>query len=269
MKKLWLFIFVLVATYSNVAAQNLNVSGKVISEDDGMPIPGVNVAVEGMSIGTITDFDGNYSIKVPGNATDLVFSYVGFVTQQVQIQGRTEVDITMQTNIQELSEVVITGYGDRDKTSFTGSAGIVGGEQIEDRPFANVEQALQGNVAGVQLTASSGTPGSVQDIRIRGISSITAGNAPLYVIDGVPVVSGTNQSSGALYGNLSATAALSANDIESITVLKDASATALYGARGANGVVVITTKKGNLANQYLRFQVKLDELIGRLTDQKC
>lgn len=244
------------STYGALA-QDVTISGTVSSVDDSMPVPGVNVSVEGMGIGAVTDFDGKYSIKVPNGNGALIFSYVGFVTQRIEIQGRTNIDVRLQTNVEELEEVVITGYGDRDKTSFTGSAGIVGGDQIEDRPFANVEQALQGNVAGVQLTASSGTPGSVQDIRIRGISSITAGNAPLYVIDGVPVVSGTNQSSGALYGNLSATAALSANDIESITVLKDASATALYGARGANGVVVITTKKGKSGKPVFTFSSQI------------
>ncbi len=257
MKKLWLLIIVLAVTFSSATAQNLNVSGMVVSEDDGMPIPGVNVTVEGMSIGTITDFDGNYSINVPSGATTLVFSYVGFVTQQVQIQGRTQVNITMKTNVEELSEVVITGYGDRDKISFTGSAGIVGGEQLEDKAYSNVESALQGNVAGVQLTTTSGTPGSAQDIRIRGISSITAGNEPLFVIDGVPVVSGTNQSSGPFYGNLSAMASLSSNDIESITVLKDASATALYGARGTNGVIVITTKKGKSGKPVFTFSSQI------------
>jgi len=245
MKKLLFSILFCCATlFSTANAQNRIITGNVSSEEDGLPLPGVNVLAAGSNIGAFTDIDGNYSIEVPNQTNVLVFSYVGFLSKEVEIQGRNTLNVLLSTNQEQLQEVVITGYGDRDRASYTGSASVLNATEIEDKPFSNVEQVLQGNVAGVSLSASSGTPGSVQDIRIRGISSITAGNSPLFVIDGVPVVNGTNQSSGNLYGNLSALSSLSSNDIASITVLKDASATALYGARGANGVIVITTKKG-------------------------
>jgi len=261
MKKFLLVILTLgITCLGEVNAQDLFVSGTVTSEDDGLPLPGVNVMVAGEDTGAVTDFNGNYSIEVPQNSNTLIFSFLGFVTQEVEVNGRTEIDVSLTTNQEQLSEVVVTGYGDRNKESFTGSASVLGGEQIEDRPFSNVEQALQGNVAGVQLAASSGTPGSVQNIQIRGISSITAGNSPLFVIDGVPVVNGTNQSSGNLYGNLGIMASLSPSDIESMTVLKDASATALYGARGANGVIVITTKKGKSGKPVFTFSTQIGTL---------
>lgn len=261
MKNFLLITLILgLTSFITVNAQENVVSGTVSSEDDGLPLPGVNVTVDGTDIGTVTDFNGKYSIEVPEEANTLIFSFLGFVSQEVEINDRNIIDIALTTNQEQLSEVVITGYGERDQASFTGSASVLGGEQIEDRPFSNVEQALQGNVAGVQLSASSGTPGSVQEIRIRGISSITAGNSPLFVIDGVPVVNGTNQSSGNLYGNLSAMASLSSNDIESITVLKDASATALYGARGANGVIVVTTKKGKSGKPVFTFSSQIGKV---------
>lgn len=260
MKNFCFLSFILVLCFNTLQAQDFQVSGSVTSDDDNSPLPGVTVRVKNSNTGAVTDFDGNYSIVAPAQNDTLVFSFVGFVSQEIGINARASIDVSLATNQEQLSEVVVTGYGDRDRASFTGSASVVGEELIEDRPFSNVEQALQGNVAGVQLSASSGTPGSVQDIRIRGISSITAGNSPLFVIDGVPVVNGTNQSSGTSYGNLSAMASLSNNDIESITVLKDASATALYGARGGNGVIVITTKKGKAGKPVFSFSSQVGAL---------
>lgn len=259
MKKILFSILILCITLLNSAnAQNRMVSGTVSSEENRLPLPGVNVSVAGGDIGAVTDFDGNYTIQLSEGENTLIFSFVGFVSKEVEINGRNTINVALITNQEQLSEVVVTGYGERDRDSFTGSSAALGGEQIEDRPFGNVEQALQGNIAGLQLSSSSGTPGSVQNIRIRGISSITAGNSPLFVIDGVPVVNGTNQSSGtALYGNLSPMAAVSSNDIESMTVLKGASATALYGARGANGVIVITTKKGKAGEPVFSFSSQI------------
>ncbi len=260
MKIKWLFFVVLVTIITTSSlAQDSEVSGVVSSIDDGMPLIGANVIIDGTSIGTTTDFDGKYSIAIPEDASALVFSYIGYADQTVEIAGRSEINVALEEITNDLEGVVVTGYGNRAKTSFTGSAAAIDIDKIEGSPLSNIESALQGNIAGVQLGSSSGTPGSTQDIRIRGVSSITAGNDPLYVIDGVPVSSGNAQTdeNEALYGNLGVMASLSPNDIASITVLKDASATALYGARGSNGVIVITTKKGKSSKPVFTFSTQV------------
>ncbi|MEN7549363.1 TonB-dependent receptor [Rapidithrix thailandica] len=226
-----------------VYAQDKTINGKVTAAEDGSPLPGVNIMVKGTSVGAISDIKGEYKISVPSEATTLVFSFIGFATQEVEIGSNSTVNVQLTAGLTELTEVVITGYGERSKISYTGSVSSLGGEKIENTPVATVDQVLQGNVAGVQLSASSGTPGAVQDIRIRGVSSITADNDPLIVIDGIPVISGELDRSTST-GSLSVLSSLNPNDIESINVLKDAAATALYGARGANGVIIVTTKKG-------------------------
>jgi TonB-dependent starch-binding outer membrane protein SusC len=223
-------------------AQEAQMITGTVTDDSGMPLPGVNVLIRGTSEGTQTDFDGNYSILArPQNF--LVFSYIGFQTAERRVGDRPRIDVTLATDAAELEEVVVMGYVQKRKDDMTGSAVQLGAEKLEEVQTASVDQALQGKVAGLNITSASGTPGSVTDIRIRGRSSITAGNEPLYVIDGVPVVSGNVSGSGAS-SSLNALASLNTQDIQSITVLKDASATAAYGARGANGVIVITTKNG-------------------------
>ncbi len=212
-----------------VTAQNQRVTGIVVSEEDGQPIIGASVSVKGASVGAISDIDGKFSISnVPSSAKTLVISYIGMVTQEVAI--KQNVKIVLKSNAQVTDEVVVVAYGTAKKSSFTGSAQVIKNDQIEKRVVANVSKALDGVVAGVQSTAGSGQPGSGASVVIRGFGSINASNNPLYVVDGIP-----------FDGNISS---INPNDIESMTVLKDASAGALYGARGANGVVMITTKRG-------------------------
>ncbi|MCM8571001.1 TonB-dependent receptor [Gramella jeungdoensis] len=231
-------------------AQEKTVSGTVLDED-GLPLPGVNVIVKGTSNGAQTDFDGNYDIDVEvGNV--MVFSYVGFASQEITVGSSDVYNVTMAVDAGALEEVVVTGYVTQKKSDVTGSLVEVSEEKLSEYAAASVDQALQGNVAGLTVSNSSGTPGSVANIRIRGISSITAGNEPLYVIDGVPVNNG-NVSASTATSTISALAAIDQSTIESITVLKDASATAQYGARGANGVILITTKGGKYGTTKFNF----------------
>jgi TonB-dependent starch-binding outer membrane protein SusC len=234
-------VFLLLLSAVTTYAQRA-VTGVVREGETNSPLPGVNVLVKGTANGTTTDADGKFTLAAADNDI-LVFSFIGMETQEITIGNQTSIQINMVANTRQLAEVVVTGYGDRSASSFTGSAVTLGTEKIRDVPMPTVDQALQGNIAGLQLAATSGTPGSVQDIRIRGISSINASNDPLFVIDGVPVVSGENVRETST-GTLSVLSALNQNDIENITVLKDAGATAMYGARGSNGVIIITTKKG-------------------------
>lgn len=222
-------------------AQEKTVTGTVL-DDDGLPLPGVNVIEKGTNNGTQTDFDGNYSISI-GQGSVLVFSYVGFASQEITVGSSNSYDVTLASDADALQEVVVLGYSTKGVEEVTGSSVSVGGEEVANIPVPSVEQALQGKVAGVQISMSSGTPGSTQDVRIRGLSSLTLNNEPLYVIDGVPVVN-NNVSGSTAYSSLNPLATINPQDIASITVLKDASATAAYGARGSNGVIVITTKSG-------------------------
>jgi TonB-linked SusC/RagA family outer membrane protein len=230
-----------VFSFQAAVAQN-TISGKVT--DNSGPLPGVNVVVQGTTNGTVTDFDGNYSIRVPEDATTLVFSYIGYTTRQISINGRTEIDITMTEDAQALSEVVVVGYGTQRKADLTGAVGSIGAAQIETKPITSPDQALAGTIAGVNITNRSGDPGAPISVNIRGIGTPGV-NDPLWVIDGVPIVQTTN-----ITVNTSSTtdsnplAGLNANDIESIDVLKDAASTAIYGARAANGVIIVTTKRG-------------------------
>ena len=210
------------------------VSGTVVSEDDGQPLPGVTILVRGSNTGTVTDLDGNYTITVPDGASVLVISSIGFVQQEIPVGDRTTIHIILQTDMQQLSEVVVVGYGTQKKANITGSIGQIEPENLTERPLLTVDQALVGQMAGVRVKQTSGVPGRAFDIQIRGTGSITANNQPLYVIDGFPLES----SAGNPLGNISP------NDIESIQVLKDASAAAIYGSRASNGVVIISTKTG-------------------------
>ncbi|TDU43950.1 TonB-linked SusC/RagA family outer membrane protein [Gelidibacter sediminis] len=223
-------------------AQEKAVSGTVTSVSDGFPLPGVNVLVKGTTRGVQTDFDGNYTINVSTGET-LVFSFVSMLKKEVVVGASNTINVALEEDIAALDEVVVTGYASYRKSEVTGSTVQLGNSQLTDIITPTVDQALQGKVAGLTISGNSGTPGSTSNIRIRGISSITAGNEPLYVIDGVPMNNDNVSSSDAtsFFSNL---ASFDSNNIETITVLKDASATAQYGARGANGVIVITTKGG-------------------------
>ncbi len=227
-------------------AQN-TVSGTV--SDANGPVPGVNIVVKGTSNGAQSDFDGNYSIdNVDSNAT-LVFSYIGYTTQEMAVNGQSRIDVTLQEDIEALGEVVVIGYGTTTVKDATGAVTAVTAEDFNQGVITSPEQLIQGKTAGVQISQSSGEPGAGIDIRIRGANSIRSNNNPLFVIDGVPlsgentVAEGGNVGFGTS-GTKNPLAFLNPNDIESISILKDASATAIYGSRGANGVVIITTKSG-------------------------
>ena len=219
--------------------QTVQITGVVTSSEDGLPLPGVTVKVQGTTIGTITGPDGVYTLQVPREATALEFSFIGMQSQVVQISGSTRVNVTMASDLVAMEEVVVIAYGTAKKGSFTGAAAQIESKKIETRPIANVTQAIEGTNPGIQATSASGQPGSGQDIRIRGFGSVSASNSPLYVVDGVPY-------SGSI-GNLNS------QDIESISVLKDAASSALYGNKAANGVVMITTKRGSKSRSSVQF----------------
>jgi TonB-linked SusC/RagA family outer membrane protein len=230
MKKIALFLSILLFMGITVAnAQTKVVTGTVTSSDDGSSIPGVSVAVKGTTIGMVTKLDGEYSLQVPEDATTLVFSFVGMKNVEKEIVGSV-IDVVMEAETVGLEEVMIVAYGTATKESFTGSASTIETEDIVKRQVSNITKGLAGQVAGVQTISANGQPGTSATVRIRGIGSMSASNAPLYVIDGVPYD-----------GSISA---INPNDIATLTVLKDAAASAIYGARGANGVILITTKKG-------------------------
>lgn len=256
MKKFTMLLVCLAMFGIHVAnAQQRTITGTVTSAEDGMGLPGVSVSVKGTTLGAATDIDGKYALNVPQDAQILVFSSVGMQTQEITIGASNNISVAMKPSTVDLGDVVVMGYVSQSKSEVTGSAVQVSAEEIADMPVATVDQALQGKVAGVNVSGTSGTPGASQQIRIRGRSSITAGNAPLYVIDGVPMISGdvlSTASTGA--SSLSSIASLNNSDIESVTVLKDASATAAYGARGANGVIIITTKSGRAGKANFNFK---------------
>lgn len=218
---------------------NVKIKGKVVDET-GAPLPGVSVKVQGTSTGTVTNIDGQYDITVPQGAS-LVFSYIGYTAQTVETANKTQINITLKPDAAatKLNEVVVIGYGTQRKTDLTGSVASVSGRDLDKTPVTGADQMLQGRVSGLQLTQSDGQPGSSTSIRIRGTNSINSGNEPLYVVDGFAGV-----------GNLSS---INPNDIQSIEVLKDASSTAIYGSRGANGVILITTKKGKAGQNTINF----------------
>ncbi|HAQ52826.1 MAG TPA: SusC/RagA family TonB-linked outer membrane protein, partial [Flavobacteriaceae bacterium] len=221
-------------------AQEKTVSGKV-TDQNGAPLPGVSVLVVGTTTGTQSDFDGLYSISVAQGAT-LRFSYIGQKTQDVVVGSSNTIDVQLAEDAQALEEVIVTGFGNVSKTSFAGSAKVVSGENISNKSFTNVSQALAGEAAGVAVFNTSGQPGSSSTIRIRGFGSVNGSEAPLYIVDDAPFGGSLND--------------INPNDIKSVTVLKDASATSLYGARGANGVIVITTKRGRDAGNAINVSVK-------------
>lgn len=212
-------------------AQGRLITGKV-TDESGAGLPGVTVKVVGTSTGTITDIDGNYKINL--NTGALRFSYIGFVTQEIAVTNQASINVVLLEETKQLNEVVIVGYGTQKKKDLTTAVSVVGEKEIKDRPITSAAQALQGKAAGVQVVQPSGKPGSGLSVRVRGATSVLAGNEPLYVVDGVP----TTDISG-----------ISPTDISSMSVLKDASSSAIYGARAANGVVLITTKKGESNTQ--------------------
>lgn len=210
-------------------ADDIRVSGTVVSE--GEPLPGASVVVKGTGSGTVTDADGRYAITVP-SASTLVFSFIGLQTREEKVDGRTRIDVDLLPDSELLDEVMVVAYATAKKYSFTGAASTVKGDEIARMQTSNVSRALEGTVPGLQASAASGQPGTDAEIRIRGIGSINASSAPLYVVDGLPFDGSINS--------------INPEDIASITVLKDAASAALYGSRGANGVIIITTKQGHI-----------------------
>ncbi len=230
----------------------------VVSDNSG-PLPGVNVLVKGTTNGAQTNFDGEYTLENVASDAILVFSYVGYKTQEVNVGGQNNIAITLEEDAALLDEVVIVGYGSVNKKDATGAVDVVNADEFNRGVTTSPEQLLQGRSAGVQVTTSSGEPGAGASIRIRGSSSVRSGNDPLYVIDGVPFNNDTN-SPGSDTGNISGSTSaknplnfINSNDIESISVLKDASATAIYGSRAANGVIIITTKSGKKGQGRLNY----------------
>ena len=229
-KKLLVSIFSLLLIHGISWAQERVVSGKVTSQDDGSSLPGVNVVVKGTTNGTVTDTNGQYQLSVASDGgTTLIFTFIGFQTQEVQVGQRSIVDVNLITDVTQLEEVIVTAYGTTTKEAFTGSAGVVSSSQLLTRNVTSPIAALEGNVTGVQFTSPAG-PGESPSIVIRGVGTLNGETDPLYIVDGVQYNAPLNT--------------LNQEDIESFTVLKDAASTALYGSRAANGVVMITTKKG-------------------------
>ena len=213
------------------AQPSVTLSGKVTDEKDGSGIAGVSVTTKSGRVGVKTDLSGAYSITVPSGKTVLVFSYVGYQTEERAIGKLLTLDVALRNTTNDLSEVVVTGYGNRKKSEFAGAVSKVASKQIEQVPIASFEQILQGRAPGLYIASGSGQPGTAARVNIRGVSSISGGSDPLYVLDGIPIEGGVFRS-------------LNPNDFESVDVLKDAAGAGLYGSRGANGVIVITSKKG-------------------------
>lgn len=233
-KSLLLLSFMLVSIVA--FTQNHTVKGK-ITDITGSSLPGVSIQVVGTSLGTTTDIDGTYSINAPQNAT-IRYSYIGYEPQEILIKSISTINIILLEKISSLEEVVVVGYGTQKKKDLTTAVSVVGEKEMKNRPLVSAAQALQGKAAGVQVTQTSGKPGAGIAVRVRGATSVLAGNEPLYVVDGIPTDNISN---------------LNANDVESMSILKDASSSAIYGARAANGVVMITTKRGKTNASTLNF----------------
>ena len=248
MKKLFLLIvlFVFVSGLS-LMAQTRVITGTVTSGVEGEgPIPGVTVMVKGTTVGALTDVNGKYSITVPSDATTLVFSYIGMKSREVEIGGRSVIDGILESDLIGLNEVVVTALGiAKEKKALGYSVQDVKGEELTKAKETNVINSLQGRVSGAQITASSGAVGASSRIVIRGVSSLSGNNQPLFVVDGIPISNanfGDNGTDGTNRGN--GAADINPDDIETLTVLKGANAAALYGSRAGAGVIVVTTKKG-------------------------
>ncbi len=221
--------FILIVSCGFTFAQ-VKVSGTVRSSSDNMALPGANVIIKGTTQGTITDVDGHYQLDVPNADAVLVFTFIGYTNQEVPVAGKTQIDVSLESDMVSLQDVVVVGYGTQRKEAVTGSVASIKGDEMRDIPSSNITQALQGRMAGVQMSQTSTKPGAEMQIRIRGTRSLSGDNNPLVVLDGVPFAGTIGD--------------INPNDIKSIDILKDASATAIYGSRGANGVILITTNKG-------------------------
>lgn len=223
-----------------------------VRDNTGQGLVGVTIQAVGENNGTVTDLDGNYSLKV-STAAVLEFSYVGYRTQKINIEGRKIIDVILEEDVKTLNEVVVVGYGVEQKKTLTSSVGIVNSDEIKDLPVPTIDGVMQGQATGVQVVQNSGTPGGGMSVRIRGVSSISGSSQPLYVIDGIPVTTGDFAQVGYEGQGVNQLSDLNPGDIESITILKDAAAAAIYGARASNGVVLITTKRGSSKKSAINF----------------
>lgn len=219
-------------------AQSRKITGKV-TDTKGESLPGVSIAVKGTTSGTISDVDGMYDLSVSGTNQVLEFTYIGFLKKEVPVGTQNVIDVVLSEDATKLSEVLVVGYGTVKKSQKTGAISSVGAKEIEELPVTNARQALQGRAAGVDVTIAGSKPGAGPQIRIRGRRSFNASNDPLYVVDGIPISGGIDD--------------INPNDITSMEILKDASATAIYGSRGSNGVVIITTKRGKEGKTSISF----------------
>ncbi|MBM1105831.1 TonB-dependent receptor [Aurantibacter crassamenti] len=251
--KFYLLLFGVLLSTSFYGQSESTING-VVSDGTGVPLPGVTVIIKNSSTGAATDFDGKYSIKASSDDV-LVFSYIGFKTQEIAVNNQSNIDVAMIEDASELSEVIVVGYGTQKKSDLTGSVASISADELNSQPITSMEQGMQGKIAGVNITNNSSAPGGGISVKIRGTTSILNGNEPLYVIDGFPVTGQSQFSTSAGRGQDSSTgtdytvnqnplSSLNPSDIQSIEVLKDASAAAIYGVRGANGVILITTKRG-------------------------
>lgn len=239
---------------ASAALQGISITGTVTSAEDGTPLPGVNVIVKGTTVGTTTDVDGKYALQINEGHDVLIFSFIGYQSQEVSVGGRTVVDVVLKNDVKTLNEVVVVGYGTQKKSHLTGAVGSVKmDETLKSRPMVEFGQAMYGKIAGVQIINGNGRPGSSSSIQIRGINSISANSSPLIVVDGIPLPN---------YDlNL-----INPSDIESIEILKDAASAAIYGSRAANGVVLVSTRSGQSgkAKVTLNYSYGLQEVIDRV-----
>ncbi len=248
------FLILLLLLGVSLTAQAQKITGTVTASEDGLPLPGVNVLIKNTSDGTTTEVDGTYEISVGKGAT-LVFSSMGYEVKEVVVGNEAVINVVLESSSQLLKDVVVVAYGTVKKSDLTGSVSSVSSEELTRTAPTSLDQALQGRAAGVQVTQVSGRPGGETSIRIRGSSSINAGNEPLYVIDGMLITSDNGQTNagGTAGSGLNGLSSINPGDIERIEILKDASATALYGSRGSNGVVLITTKRGKSGKSSVTF----------------
>ncbi|MGE4586024.1 MAG: SusC/RagA family TonB-linked outer membrane protein [Mangrovibacterium sp.] len=257
MKKIKLLLAIFAIGLQSVLAQTREITGTVISADDGSSIPGVSVSVKGTTLGTITDVNGTFIIKVPESTQTLVFSFVGMKTNEVALTSQSTYNVKMESETFGVDEVIVTGYGVARKVAFTGAAAVVDDQVINKTTDADPIRALQGAVTGVQMATETGQPGGYNSVLIRGLGSFNSGTQPLYVIDGIPITSGKFGMREDEDQTINPLAGLNPNDIESISVLKDATATSIYGARAANGVIVINTKSGKSGETEFNFTAKI------------
>ena len=253
-------------TGSFVMAQTVQISGTVTSSEDGLAVPGVSVTVKGTTLGTLTGTDGRYVLTVPSATQTLMYSFIGFKSQEVAIEGKTKIDVILEQDVFKVDEVIVVGYGVQKKREVTGSISTVKGGDLSSLATPSFDGQLAGRSAGVQVTTQTGILGQVPRLRIRGIGSITSGSYPLVVVDGVPIFTG-DQGGAA---NTNALGDINPADIESMEILKDGSGTAIYGSRAANGVILITTKRGSGGRFHVNYNnyfgiaspVKLFDLLG-------